>query len=580
MDTLPAPDVPSLGGAGGAAPASENALRLSISVEALVWILLGVLGALVRLLDLTGEPLTVAEAARSLDAALVARGSSPDGWNGDLTAAVTAYLFRAIGESDGVARLAPAVGGAMAVPALWWLRQYAGRAGALAAAALLAFSPLSVLVSRSALPYATGVFLSLLMVGAAFAYLKEPRPGPLFLLALGAGLSLLADAVSVTTGLAIVVFLAIEAGLLGSEAARRAWVAFRSSPLQMGSVVLVTLAALQLGLTRFGTSLENTGLPGVRLWSAMFDTPRDTQAPEYYLALLVAYDWPLFAAGVLGLGTVLLDRPRDGSGASAFKRFLVVWTCAGALILALASRRDAGQALVVLLPLSLLAGVAVEKAVRTADWGLLRRWWPLPAGALLLWAYAAMLMTRWSAGNAGPVERFGMVMAAGGGLFLLAAPLAHLGRRGVAMPLVAAAAAGLVFTGHSAMAVTAGGGTEFARGDSVTQRAAYLGETLARLKEERGGTLVVDADLRDALGWTLRDSGARFGGRVEGASIVVGPAGAPPPGFAPLGGSWRVAEGWYPEALLRPRGMWRWLVFREPYGAMRAVEVSIFVPAV
>jgi hypothetical protein len=418
------------------------------------------------------------------------------------------------------------------------------------------------------------------MVGAAFAYLREPRPGPLFLLALGAGLSVLTDPVSVTTALAIGTFLAIEAGVCGSDMVQRAWRSFRSSRLQTGSVALVALAALQLGLTRFGTSLEDSGLPGLRLWSAMFDTPRDSQAPEYYLALLVAYEWPLLAAGIAGLAAVVLDWRRNSPGPPPFQRFLVVWTCAGALVLALATRRDAGQALLVLLPLSLLAGVALEKAARAAQWGLLSRWWPLPAGALLLWAYAAMLMTRWSAGNSGPVERFGMVMAAGGGLFLLAAPLAHFGRRGLAMPLVAAAVAGVLFAGHSAMAVAAGGGAEFARGDAVTQRALYLGETLARLKEERGGTLVVEAGLRDALGWTLRDSGARFGGGVEGASIVVGLAGPPPSGFAALGGPWRVAEGWYPEALLRPRGMWRWLVFREPYGSMRAIEVSIFVPAV
>ncbi len=580
MDTLPAPDGTSLAIGGGERPAGGEEARRSISVETLAWFALGVLGALVRLIDLAGQPFTVVEAARSLDAALVARGSPPDGWNGDLSAAITSYLFRALGESDGLARLTPAVGGALAVPALWWLRPYLGRVGALAAAALLAFSPLSVLVSRSALPYGIGVFLSLLMVAAAFTYLREPRPGPLFLLALGAGLSLLTDSISVTVGLVILVFLAIEMGILGNDAVRRAWGSFRCSPLQIGSVVLVALAALQLGLTRFGTSLENAGLPGLRLWSAMFDTPRDSQAPEYHLALLAAYDWPLVIGGAVGLALVLSDWRREGVAHSAFQRFLLVWTCAAALILAFATRRDAGQALLVLLPLSMLAGVAAEKIARKVEWGLLRRWWPAPTGALLLWAYAAMYMTRWSAGNAGPVERFGMVMAASGGIFLVVAPFAHLGRRAVALSLVAALAVGLAFNAHSVMAVVSGAGTEFGKGDAVTLRAAYLGETLSRLREERGGTIVVEAGLRDVLGWTLRDSGARFGGPAEGASVVVAPAGAPPQGFAALGGPWRVAEGWYPEELLRPRRMWRWLLFREPYGGMRAIDVTIFVPGV
>lgn len=550
-----------------------------MSIEALVWVALTVLGALIRLVHLAGEPLAVSEAARSLDAALVGRGNPPEGWNGDLTAALTSYLFRFLGESDGVARLVPGVAGALAVPALWWLRPYAGRAGALAAATMLAFSPLSVLLARSALPYSTGVFLSLLVVGAAFAYLEEPRPGPLFLLAAGAGLSLLTDPVSVTTLLAIMAFVGIEAGIWGSWYVRRAWGSFRSSPLQVGTAVLVALAVLQLGLTRFGTSFENTGLPGLRLWSAMFDMPRDNRAPEYHLALLVAYDWPLLAAGLAGLLAVVLGRRPERYGPAAFRRFLVVWICVGALSLAFAAKRDAGQGLLVLLPLALLAGVAAEGALRAVHWSVLRRWWPLPAAAVLLWAYAAMMMTRWAQGNTGPVERFGMVMAAGAGLFLLAAPLAHLGRKAAAIPLVTAVLAGLVFGGHSAMAVAVADGTEFARDDAITQRALYLSETLSRLRDERGGTLVADAGLRDALGWVLRDSGVRFGGPEEGASIVVAPASAPPRGFAALGGTWRVAEGWYPEALLRPRRMWRWLVLREPYGGMRAIEVSIFVPA-
>lgn len=561
--------------AGGA----PNGRPLAVSMEVLAWAALTALGALLRLVDLGQSPFAVTEGVRSLDAALVSRGHAPDGWAGDLTAAVTSLVFRIFGEGEIGARLVPALAGGALIPALWWWRPCVGRVGALAAAMLLGFSPLLVLLSRSALPYSAGAFLAVVMSASLFAYLREPRPGPLFVLALSVMLALLSDAVAVTAVVAIAVFLAVEAGGLASNDVAQAWARFRSSPLQMASVAIVALAGLEMGLTHFGASLEKGGLAGLRSWSQMFDMPRDSRQPEYYLALLLAYDWPIVVAGVAGLA-VLAARMRRGPAAlSSGQRFLLVWTAVAALTLAVATRREAGQLLFLLVPLALMGGIFLQEAAHWLDWLTLRRWWPSAASSLLLAAYAAMMMTRWSAGNAGPTDRFVMVAALGGSVLLAVVPLAHSGRRAIAVPLLVFAISAGVFTSHSATAAAWAGGVEPAVDMEVAPRASYLRETLVRLRGERGGRVVVESSLKESLGWTLRDTGLTFGGPLQEASVLVAPVEEAPKGFAPLGGMWRVAEGWYPQGLLHPRGLWRWLLFREPYEEGRRVEVRIYVAA-
>lgn len=534
-----------------------------------------------RLAGLGHAPFTVAEATRGLDAALVAGGDAPEGWTGDLAGAMTSYLFRIFGESEAVARLLPALAGVALVAALWTARPHLGRTAALIAALFVAVSPLFIVISRSAVPFSTGSLLAMIMAASLFAYLREPRPGPLFAFVAAAALAPLTDAVAVSAGLAVLAYLALEAGIFGNRDAGRAWAAFRSSPLQWGSSFLVATAAVELGLTHFGTSLDKTGLPGLRQWAEMFDARRDDRAPEYYVALLTAYDWPILAAGTAGFATLAVRMVRGGAGVvTPFQRWLLVWTVAAALTLALTTRRESGQLVMLLLPLALLAGSLLQDLLVAVDWNVLRRWWPLAAAALALSTYAALIMTMWSSGQAAPAERAVMVIAAGGAVFLVAMPFAHLGRSAAAIPLTAAGVLAAVFLAHSSLAVASGGDAEFAADARLTERAGAFRDTVDRLAAERGGIAVLDSDLRDVLGWTLRDSPVVFGGPVDEATTVIARSSEGPQGFAPIGDVWLVAEGWYPEALLRPRNMWRWLAYRQPYYGMETVEVRIYVPTI
>lgn len=554
---------------------------VSVSVEWLLWAPLVAAGAGLRFVGLERLEFSVKEAVRALDAALVAGGSVPETWSGDLAQALTSYLFSAFGESEWLARLAPAATGALLPAVFFAARPHVGRVAALAAAALLAFSPLLVLFSRSALPFGAGSLVAAVMVVSLFGYLRSPRSWLIFPLALSVALAPLTDSVSVTALAALAVWLAVEGALLGNPRLREAWQAFRRSPVQWVSALLITAAAVQLGLTHFGTSFERAGMPGLALWSEMFGMPRDSRSPEYHAALLMGYEAPLLLAGAAAFAGYALAIARGGLASLApSRRLALVWTAVAAATLALTTQREAGQLLALLLPLALLAGCAIEDATAGLDWSVLRRWWPLAAGSLLLFCWAGLLFSEWAAENSGPAERFLLVLTLATAVFLAVFPVVVLGRNGLAAAAPVLAAAGLAFALHSSFAVSVSGGTEFATEQRITPRAAEFRSTLERLAEERGGTVVVDVRLLPVLGWVLRDSRVAFGGPVEGATLVVAPPNEGPERFVGLGEVWTLSEGWYPAEVLKARQMWGWFMYREAFGETESVEARFYVPTI
>jgi len=565
--TAPGPDAPS------------PDIAVTVSAEAVAWFVVIALAAVLRFAALDRLPFTLGEAERALEAVRVADGSAPLGWSGDLAAALTAHLFRLSGEGELAARAAPAVAGTLLVAALLLARPLIGRLGALVAAALVAASPLFILVSRSALPFSAGALVAAVMVVSLFLYLRRPAPLPAFLFAVAFALAPLTDAVAVSAAVAVVAYLALEGVLFRGRAVRDAVRAFVRSPSHWLPAVIVLAAAVQLGLTHFGTTTAGPGLPGLEQWLDMFDWPRDGREPEYQALLLFAYDWPLLLAGCAGLVWLAACCVGAGlRGVSPFQRFLLLWLGSAAAMTALAAQREAGQLLMLLLPLSLLAGTWAEDALSALGWSVLRRWWPLVAGPLALIAYAALVLTRWSApGDVEWGERAGLVLALGAAAAVLAGAHALMSRR--AWPLVLTVSGFVVaaFLAHSSLAVSLEDGVEPAADERLQPRAEQFAQTLEMLGLERGGDIVVDEALAGPLAWPLRDSTAVFRPGAEGASAFVTFADRSPAGFSPLGGTWRLVEGWYPRDI-DPLLLWRWLVYRRPYGNLHSIEVRIFVP--
>jgi uncharacterized protein (TIGR03663 family) len=333
-------------------------------METVVWLAVIAVAATLRLARLEHLPLTIDESVRALGSWQTGEGNVPQGWSGDLTQAVTAYLFAIFGAGDQLARLAPALLGCLAVALCWPLARYTSASGGLVAAVLLAISPLLVHVSRSGLPYAAGAALSLGMVAALFAFLKTRSSVSIFALAMTAGLALGSDAIAVSTAIIVLVFLALEATTFRSPAVGEALADIRRNRALLLSTLLIFLGALELGVTHFGTDVDRFSLPGLRLWTDMFDLPRDGLPWFFHPGLLISYEAPALILGALGYVWVIYRWVRGGTdGVPLFQRFLVVWASGAALIIASITRREAGQLVLLLLPLALLAGCWLEAIV-------------------------------------------------------------------------------------------------------------------------------------------------------------------------------------------------------------------------
>jgi len=552
---------------------------VALRLDVLVWLGLIAAGAALRLARLEALPLTFEESARAFDALRVSRNAVPDGWSGDLAAALTSYLFRALGDTDLVARLVPAVAGALMVGAVALCGRGLGKGGALAAGALLAFSPLAILLARSATAFSLGGLLAVAMAGSLLSYIREPRAATAFLFAVAFGLAPSTDAVATTAALACAGFLLLEPVVAGGGEVARAWGVFRRSPSHWLSVALVLAAALELALTHFGTSLDRTGLPGLRQWGDMFALPRDGREPEYQVALLLAYEWPVLLAGGLGAVFFVWRLARGGAGAlTPAQRLVLLWTALAAFAVALATQREAGQLLMLVLPLAVLAGLLAEELAPTLDWAVLRRWWPAAVAALALVAYAALITTEWSQGRAGAWDRVSLVLALGGAAVLLSGCYSLLERRAAVIVLGAVAAVAFAFLAHTDLNLARNDdGVEMAVDTRTSPRIDQFREAVDRIAADRAGPVFVDPELRQPLAWYLRDLPVAAGPVEEDAAVVVVTAGAEIEGFTPVGETWRLGDGWYP-LRIRLLPLWRWLVYRQPYGKLDGVDAQILVP--
>jgi len=553
-----------------------------VRVDVLLWLALIAAAAALRLARLDALPLTFDESARAFDALRVSENIVPEGWSGDLTAALTSYLFRVFGESEFVARLVPAMAGSAMVAAVWLGGRALGRVGALAVGALLAFSPLALILSRSALPFSAGGLLAVGMTAALLSYLREPRALAAFLFAASFGLAPSTDAVATTAAIAVLAFLLLEPVLSRDSEVARAWGVFRRSPSHWLSVGFVLVGALELGITHFGTFVDRLELAGLTQWREIFALPRDGRPPEYQLALLLAYDWPVLLFGGTAAGVFVWRLLRRGVRAlTPPQRFVLLWTALAALATALATQRDAGQLLILVLPLALLAGLLAEDILPTLDWAVLRRWWPAAAAALALLAYAALLTTEWSHPGAdiSEAQRLYLVLALSGAIALLAAAYSILGRHAAAISVAVAAVLAFAFLVHTDLALTTNDeAVEFAVDVRTSGRVEQFRETVDQLAASRAGPVLIDPSLQEPLAWELRDVAVTFAPPAEDAGAVVVQAEREVEGFTPLGEPWRLGEGWYPAELdLLP--LWRWLVYRESYGSVDNVDAQILVPA-
>jgi uncharacterized protein (TIGR03663 family) len=565
------------------APAPAGLVGFSISLETVVWLAIIAIVAALHLARLEHLPLTIDESVRALASWQTAEGNVPDAWSGDLTQAITAYLFAIFGAGDQLARLVPALLGCLAVALCWPLARYAGRA-ALVAAVLLAISPLLVHVSRSGLPYAAGAALSMGMVVALFAFLKSRSPVSLFALAMAAGLALASDAIATSTAILLLVFLALEATTFRSPAVGEALAEVRRNRALVLSTLLIFLGALELGVTRFGTDIDRFSLPGIRLWTEMFDLPRDGLPWHFHPGLLISYEVPALILGTVAYLWVLYRWVRGGTeGVPLFQRFLVIWASGAALIIASMTRREAGQLVLLLLPLALLAGCWLEALVSELDLASLVKSLPFLTPVLFVVGYLVLVLTDWArdgnvGGKGGPAdEPATLILVTGGAIALLWLAWSSLGRRAITGYVLLGSLVSLVFLVHGATSAAYGRGSEFLAGERLDRQVPRLEKQLAAMGGAEGA-VAADMSFLPALGWYLRDVPGlvfTFSPPAEANAYLAVPGQPAPSGYR-IDRRWPIAQGWVPHTI-DGLDWWRWLVYREPYGSLTSTEAELLV---
>jgi 4-amino-4-deoxy-L-arabinose transferase-like glycosyltransferase len=559
------------------APPAEAAP--TITAEVVLWPILIGLALALRLASLDRLPLTVSESARAFSAWLVSEGNVPAGWPGDMSAALTSYLFRIFGSGETVARIVPAVSGSALVVSFWLAGRYVGRGVALLACALIALSPLAVYTSRSAFGLALGGFLSMVMVLSLLAYLEQRRQLPVLILAGAFGLALASDPIATSTAIALATFVAVEAAWRGKGAVSDAIATFRSTPDHWFPAVIALAAALLAGVAQFGTDIDRFTLPGLRQWADMFALPRDDLPWHYQLSVLFGYEWPLFLAGAAACLVVAYRWFRRSQVPPLVQRLLLVWATVALIVVAFATRRDSGQLLLLLLPLSLLAATLIEELLSRVDWDVLKRWWPAVVLALALTAYALLQLSRWAREGSliSEGDKALLILALIGAAAIVAGGFYYLGRNGLALALPFAAALAVPFLIHSSLSLAFSDGAEFAADPRLTSRIEPFRAEALRLADDRAASVTLDPQLSDALGWPLRNSGVLIGDPPAGSLFVTPADREAPSGLEPLAGPWQVAEGWVPDDL-DPLPAWRWFAYRRPYGNLSTVDVEILAP--
>jgi uncharacterized protein (TIGR03663 family) len=246
------------------------------------------------------------------------------------------------------------------VPLPYLIRAQLGRAGAFAAAALLAFGPSYLYFSRFAREDIYFAAISLALLAVSFRFLERPRRHQPALIGALLALSFATKETTFITGFVAFTFFA---GVLAFR--RRLLVQpIRAVGLDSwGWALAAFLGVYTILFTTFLTHPEGVqGLwTGLDYWLGQHEVGRGDERWFFYIVVLFGDEWPALLLGAVG-AVVALRRP-------TLLRAFLVWAFVVSLVVySWAGEKFAWLVLHPLLPLILLAGLGVQ-----AIWDARRR---------------------------------------------------------------------------------------------------------------------------------------------------------------------------------------------------------------
>ncbi len=329
---------------------------------------LALLALALRLANLGGHPLSDSEAGQALVAWRAYQGQ-PIGQPAysPLVATLNLLSFLLLGGSEFAARIGPAVLGVALVLLPYGLRRHLGRPGSLVASALFAISPTTLYLSRTVNGDIGAAVGGLALVVGLFAWLdhlwitKTPdHQSPvssLYVAAAGLVLLLTASPSAYSTLVLLLGFLMLAA-VIGDKryatSAREGLAALQTRLVGWGNFGLALVVGLLVVST--GLLLNLGGLAAtadlLTTWLLGF-APTSAVAGAYPAVFLLSLYEPLILfAGLFGLSASLMRR-------RIVDLFLNWWVLGGIALNLLRSGRTNGEILIPLVPLTLLAGLAL-----------------------------------------------------------------------------------------------------------------------------------------------------------------------------------------------------------------------------
>ncbi len=341
-----------------------------------------IIAALVlRLTRLNAVALNPQEAPFAYDAWVLFRGQPPV--TGDPLPNVGAFLlllqgafFFLFGATDVVARLAAVLPGMVLVLAPLALRRWVGGPATLGMAAVLAISPTLVYASRVINPEVIVALCTVAVIAALAALARSPKNAfPAVAIgiaagaALGTGPSALTVAITLIIGLAAAT-LAAPGGTVaeGLRDMRQPWHAIWCLLAFIITVVVV--------FTRLFS--YPSGIAGVwetlGAWRQLLFGPGTGQPVALFLLVLLIYELLALLFALVALTT---DRTTHSDALALF----AAWGLAAFCLWSFSAGRAPEQAIHVVLPIALLAGIGVGETWRAIEW---RSVWQGISGVLAL----------------------------------------------------------------------------------------------------------------------------------------------------------------------------------------------------
>ncbi|MDY7079952.1 MAG: hypothetical protein SXV54_23985 [Chloroflexota bacterium] len=388
-------------------PTNQPPTHPTITVETALWIIAGIVALAMRLIHLDAALLNEREAHGAMLAWRAVTGQGmPVADYSPLLFAVNALLFALCGAGDVLARLGPALFGSLLALTPILLRQRIGRVGALVAGFYLAFSPTVLVASRRLDGAVVAALGGMVFLGGLVRFFDTNDAGTndtgerLWLILSAGGVALAVTSSSSAYGL----LLALSLAWLGLAWAWRSGAHVPRSAFHVSHPLLAFLLFVLAFSTGLGWNPAGLGAVGDLLpaWIARFGpAPNPVASP---LALLIVYEPFALLLGLGGLVWAIRHRRR-------FSALLGVWAGVGYLSLILMPGRAVLDVLWVLLPLTLLTGVAVERFARS----LLERGEWLSEGlhvpvVIILWVHLYLVLIRYAFSVSGDVADLALAL--------------------------------------------------------------------------------------------------------------------------------------------------------------------------